>query len=335
MPIGLMNLLRSSVPMARSFFGLAAKPALKRKEAVNAALNKTPLFRTRAAKPVGGTGTTYGNALAPSMGRANRALYGPAKTPLRGLGRGLGYGLVGSIAGDYAVRKAKGLFNDEEEQQDEQSGVIPSRMQYPTRDELGSQADIESRVEFEQRKQAKFNKQMKQLMVNYGIVNLVNPASAKEMLKLGTAILGQDIEAMGNQRQAEIFDSIFGGGNVPATAMEAYERVMAAGGTAADAKEISGIVESATPAASTRAPSVVEIKLQIGAQLKQLLAAGKDEDARKLYLQAIYAGIINPPTGETGIQMSPEQAAEAFLRSAKAGGSDNIDSDMHNLVKID
>lgn len=229
------------------------------------------------------------------------------------------------------------LTSDEDQQElsESQSGVIPSRMQYPTRDELGSQPDIESRVEFEQRKQAKFNKQMKQLMVNYGIVNLVNPTSAKEMLKLGTAILGQDIESMGNRRQAEIFDSIFGGGNVPATAMEAYERVMAAGGTAADAKEISGIVESATPSTSSRAPSVVETKLQIGAQVKQLLDAGRDDDAKKLYLQAIYAGIIDPPTGETGIQMSPEQAAEAFLRSAGAGGSANIDSDMYNLVKID
>jgi len=324
MPIGLMNLLRVAAPFGKRFaanLGLTGKATDK---IVNLATKgKRPLWR-RAEKP-GVVGPPR------PVGAINRLYMQP--TTVSGQLTRLGGGLFGgSIAADYVARKLAEPSNKEQAQE---SGVIPSRMQYPTRDELGSQPDIESRVEFEQRKQAKFNKQMKQLMVNYGIVNLVNPTSAKEMLKLGTAILGQDIESMGSQRQAEIFDSIFGGGNVPATAMEAYERVMAAGGTVADAKEISGVVESATPSGSTRAPSVVETKLQIGAQVKQLLAAGRDDEAKQLYLQAIYAGIIDPPTGETGIQMSPEQAAEAFLRSAGAGGSDNIDSDMYDLVKID
>lgn len=322
MPITLMNLLRTAGrvsgflgPKKRGLFSRYLDPRKVKAGEKAASFSKGAPIKLKEGQ-IKGAATRYFTG--PKIG-ARRT-----RQALTGFG-----GLLGA---DYVARK---LAEPSDEEQIQESGVIPSRMQYPTRDELGSQVDIESRVEFERRKQAKFNKQMKQLMVNYGIVNLVNPTSAKEMLKLGTAILGQDIESMGNQRQAEIFDSIFGGGNVPATAMEAYERVMAAGGTAADAKEISGIVESATPAASTRAPSVVETKLQIGAQVKQLLAAGRDDEAKELYLQAIYAGIIDPPTGETGIKMSPEQAAEAFLRSAGAVGSDNIDSDMYNLVKID
>lgn len=324
MPIGLMNLLRTAgrvsgflSPKRSGLFSRYLDPRKVKAGEKAASFSKGAPIKLKEGQ---------------IKGAATRYFTGPKKGARRtrkGLAIAGGYiGLDRLMAGD--DNEELGVSNISSE-----SGVIPSRMQYPTRDELGSQPDIESRVEFEQRKQAKFNKQMKQLMVNYGIVNLVNPTSAKEMLKLGTAILGQDIESMGNRRQAEIFDSIFGGGNVPATAMEAYERVMAAGGTAADAKEISGLVESATPTKSTRAPSVVETKLQIGAQVKQLLDAGRDDDAKKLYLQAIYAGIIDPPTGETGIQMSPEQAAEAFLRSAGAGGSANIDSDMYNLVKID
>lgn len=327
MPIGLMNLARTAGrvtgflgPKKRGLFARYLDPRKVKAGEKAASFSKGAPIKLKEGQ---------------IKGAATRYFTGPKKGA-----RYTRQGLT-TLGGLYGLDRLMSAMADDDNQElgvsdiSSASGVIPSRMQYPTRDELGSQPDIESRVEFEQRKQAKFNKQMKQLMVNYGIVNLVNPTSAKEMLKLGTAILGQDIQSMGNQRQAEIFDSIFGGGNVPATAMEAYERVMAAGGTAADAKEISGIVESATPAASTRAPSVVETKLQIGAQVKQLLAAGRDDEAKELYLQAIYAGIIDPPTGETGIQMSPEQAAEAFLRSAGASGSDNIDSDMYNLVKLD
>ena len=38
------------------------------------------------------------------------------------------------------------------------------------------------------------NKDMKKLIQYYGIVNLVNPDAAPDMLKLGTAMIDQDIK---------------------------------------------------------------------------------------------------------------------------------------------
>jgi hypothetical protein len=236
-------------------------------------------------------------------------------------------------AADYGLGKVMGLFDDEDSdlQSDDakamRTSVFPAQPSAPS-------YDIENRQAYQQRVQDKMNKDMRRLLQYYGIINLVNPDAAPNMLKLGTAMLQQDIEAMGSARQAKIFDAVFGD-KPPTTAMDAYQRVMKAGGTVEDAEAISGMVEKAMPATSSRAPTTAEVKLQIMAELKSLISQGREEEAKQLYMDAVYNNIIDTPTGENALAMSPEAAAQAYINAMRSSGVAAGNEGLYNLVKID
>ena len=242
---------------------------------------------------------------------------------------------VGSTlaAADYGLGKVMGLFDDEETSTMQSDDAKAMRSSFfPA--ESGPSYDIENRQAYQQRVQDKMNKDMRRLLQYYGIINLVNPDAAPNMLKLGTAMLQQDIEAMGSERQAKIFDAVFGD-KPPTTAMDAYQRVMKAGGTVEDAEAISGMVADAMPATSSRAPTTAEVKLQIMAELKSLIAQGREEEAKQLYMDAVYNNIIDTPTGENALAMSPEAAAQAYINAMRSSGVATGNEGLYNLVKID
>ena len=237
-------------------------------------------------------------------------------------------------ATDYGLGKVMGLFDDEETSDLQSVGSIstPGSI-FPAQPNAPSY-DIENRQAYQQRVQDKMNKDMRRLLQYYGIVNLVNPDAAPNMLKLGTAMLQQDIQSMGSERQAKIFDTVFGD-KPPTTAMDAYQRVMKAGGSVEDAEAISGMVADAMPATSSRAPTTAEVKLQIMAELKSLIAQGREEEAKQLYMDAVYNNIINTPTGENALAMSPEAAAQAYIDAMRSSGVATGNEGLYNLVKID
>jgi len=242
---------------------------------------------------------------------------------------------VGSTlaAADYGLGKVMGLFDDEETSTMQSDDAKAMRSSFfPA--ESGPSYDIENRQAYQQRVQDKMNKDMRRLLQYYGIVNLVNPDAAPNMLKLGTAMLQQDIQSMGSERQAKIFDAVFGD-KPPTTAMDAYQRVMKAGGSVEDAEAISGMVADAMPATSSRAPTTAEVKLQIMAELKSLIAQGREEEAKQLYMDAVYNNIINTPTGENALAMSPEAAAQAYIDAMRSSGVATGNEGLYNLVKID
>jgi len=242
---------------------------------------------------------------------------------------------VGSTlaAADYGLGKVMGLFDDEETSTMQSDDAKAMRSSFfPA--ESGPSYDIENRQAYQQRVQDKMNKDMRRLLQYYGIVNLVNPDAAPNMLKLGTAMLQQDIQSMGSERQAKIFDAVFGD-KPPTTAMDAYQRVMKAGGSVEDAEAISGMVADAMPATSSRAPTTAEVKLQIMAELKSLIAQGREEEAKQLYMDAVYNNIIDTPTGENALAMSPEAAAQAYINAMRSSGVATGNEGLYNLVKID
>jgi hypothetical protein len=174
------------------------------------------------------------------------------------------------VGGAIAANRLSSMMRDDPSYEMEdikaiRGSILPSA-------EMPTKLDFESRQAFETRKSKRMNKQMKRLLQYYGIVNLVNPDSASDMLKLGTAMLEQEIGQMGTDRQAKIFDSIFKDGSMPASGAEAARMILNAGGTAEDVADITGIYESITP----KAPDLAEdergvLDLQ---QARSLVVAG-------------------------------------------------------------
>ena len=177
--------------------------------------------------------------------------------------------------------------------------------------------DIQSRLQFQKNQTAKYNRQMKKLLRNYGIVNLINPDSAKEMLTIGMAILEQNITASGDTRQAKIFDSVFTPGNMPKTAREAANRVMKAGGTNADAQEIVGIYADSAPAAPAKT-SKDERAMLAQQQARWLLENGRADEARMLLAESIRSGQI-PAEKVNGIEMTVEDQVELMIEWISGG----------------
>lgn len=315
--IGIMNLLTRLGPI----LGLTGKATSKIAEKT---LKGRPIWR-RPDKPK--VGPAAPESVKP-VGMINR-LY---MTPTTAGGQIARLGATVAAA-DYGLGKVMGLFDDEDSdlQSDDakamRTSVFPAQPSAPS-------YDIENRQAYQQRVQDKMNKDMRRLLQYYGIVNLVNPDAAPNMLKLGTAMLQQDIQSMGSERQAKIFDAVFGD-KPPTTAMDAYQRVMKAGGSVEDAQAISGMVEKAMPATSSRAPTTAEVKLQIMAELKSLIAQGREEEAKQLYMDAVYNNIIDTPTGENALAMSPEAAAQAYIDAMRSSGVATGNEGLYNLVKID
>ena len=215
-----------------------------------------------------------------------------------------GLGLGGSIADD----RIANLFSDEEETTSMPTS-IGGRISAPAG--WSADPDIQSRLQFQKNQTAKYNRQMKKLLRNYGIVNLINPDSAKDMLKIGMAILEQNITASGDTRQAKIFDSVFKSGSMPKTARVAAERILKAGGTNDDVKDITGIYAESAPKAPDY--SKEELNIMMLRTVKALLDAGADTQARDMILRYIMSGSLDAAQLPQGTNMSPDEQADAWL----------------------
>ena len=315
MPIGLMNLLLQA--------GSKAGPILRAIGKETGFLRQTPKpkgappgwaqkwFDPRKNKPVyskgrelttpsARTGGPQGPVLSP--GRRGK-LYGDSP-----LARGIRMGATGLGGWVAADRLHDAIFGEEKEAQvgDTQRRPLPSYEAGPGFE------DMESRQSWESRRHKKLNKDMHRLLQYYGIVNLVNPDQAAKMLELGSALVQQDIEMLGDERQAKIFDAVFSRGQLPRSAREAFDRVIGAKGTIDDAKEIAGIYADMAPSSSDLAKD--ERATQILQQADALIAAGYDSQAQQLILNAIYSKIIERVKNEQGVmELSPEQQAQIMV----------------------
>lgn len=283
-------------------------------------LNKAPLWRGKAPK----SGTSgprpmshgeVGQPPALPMGRANQLLYGPPKNKKWGYARAAG--LLGA-AGVGTNMIGSALFGEEDKVAADDAKAYRPQFGAST-PEWSPSSEVQSRVQFQQSQDAKFNRQMKKLLLNYGMVNLINPDSGDEMLKIGMAILKQDLEASGDARKAAIFDSVFTPSNMPKTAKTAYERVLKAGGTPEDAAEISGAyVDMRPPAASQKKEDVAA---QVIASVQQLLAAGQDSQARSLLRQYIMSDHIGREDDSAGITKSIDVQVDEWMKMLSGGGA--------------
>ena len=246
---------------------------------------------------------------AKEAGHINRLYMNPT-TPMGKAARWGALGVGGSIAAD----RIANLFSDEEETTSMPTS-IGGRISAPAG--WSADPDIQSRLQFQKNQTAKYNRQMKKLLRNYGIVNLINPDSAKEMLTIGMAILEQNITASGDTRQAKIFDSVFTPGNMPKTAREAANRVMKAGGTNADAQEIVGIYADSAPAAPAKT-SKDERAMLAQQQARWLLENGRADEARMLLAESIRSGQI-PAEKVNGIEMTVEDQVELMIEWISGG----------------
>jgi len=230
----------------------------------------------------------------------------------------------GGLAGLTAVDRIASMMRDDEVAPDSSAiggGISPSMPAAP-------KLDFESRQAFEARKSKKMNKQMKRLLQYYGIVNLVNPDSASDMLKLGTAMLEQEMGQMGSDRQAKIFDAIFKDGSMPASGAEAARMILNAGGTAEDVADITGIYESITP----KAPDLAEdergvLDLQ---QARSLVTAGYDNEAVNLIEDSIRAGRLENEQ-RAGMNLPPREQAKMMVQAMGGAASGGLDSSLLNI----
>jgi hypothetical protein len=177
---------------------------------------------------------------------------------------------------------------------------------------------IASRAQFQKNQAAKQNQMMKQLLLNYGIVNLVNPDSAADMLKIGMGIVEQQIKETGNERQAAIFDSVFDPKNMPKSAKEVYDRVMKAHGSEKDASEIAGTYVSMRPPAPAKT-SVDQRAMEILRNAQVLYSVGRRGEADNLIRNAILAKIIKVPT-ESGLEKNIEELIALVRESITGAG---------------
>ena len=203
------------------------------------------------------------------------------------------------------------------------SGVLPS----PSAPSMP--ADFESRLAFEQRKSKKMNKQMKRLLQFYGIVNLVNPDSASDMLKLGTAMLEQDMGQMGTDRQAKIFDAIFKSGSMPSSGAEAAKMILNAGGTPEDVADITDIYESITPKAAKLAED--ERATAAYYEAKSYVDAGLDDMAEQILTASIISGQIARDSLPSGVEMPIKDQVQSIIQMM--GGTPGM-ADNSQGIKI-
>jgi len=198
--------------------------------------------------------------------------------------------------------------------------------------------DFESRLAFEQRKSKKMNKQMKRLLQYYGIINLINPDSASDMLKLGTAMLEQEIGQMGTDRQAKIFDAIFKDGSMPRSGAEAAKMILNAGGTPEDVADITDIYESITPtkAKTSEDERAVEDILRA----KSLVEQGYDTEALDLLERAILSKRIKSAKSEIGVDIPPRKQAELIIaewvrerKRIRGSAEGGLDSSLFKIEK--
>ena len=173
-------------------------------------------------------------------------------------------------------------------------------------------AELESRLAFEQRKSKKMNKQMKKLLQYYGIVNLVNPDSASDMLKIGTAMLEQDMGQMGTDRQAKIFDAIFKSGSMPSSGAAAAKMILNAGGTPEDVADITDIYESITPKAADLAED--ERATAAYYEAKSYVDAGLDSMAEQILKASILSGQIARDSLPSGVEMPIEEQVQSIIQ---------------------
>ena len=230
----------------------------------------------------------------------------------------------GSIAAD----RIASMMRDDEVAPDASAiggGRISPSMPTPAK------LDFESRLAFEQRKSKKMNKQMKRLLQYYGMVNLINPDSASDMLKLGTAMLEQEIGQMGTDRQAKIFDAIFKDGSMPRSGAEAAKMILNAGGTPEDVADITDIYESITPtkAKTSEDERAVEDILRA----KSLVEQGYDTEALDLLERAILSKRIKSAKSEIGVDIPPRKQAELIIAAWGGSAEGGLDSSLFKIEK--
>ena len=234
----------------------------------------------------------------------------------------------GGLAGLTAVDRIASMMRDDEVAPDASAiggGRISPSMPTPAK------LDFESRLAFEQRKSKKMNKQMKRLLQYYGMVNLINPDSASDMLKLGTAMLEQEIGQMGTDRQAKIFDAIFKDGSMPRSGAEAAKMILNAGGTPEDVADITDIYESITPtkAKTSEDERAVEDILRA----KSLVEQGYDTEALDLLERAILSKRIKSAKSEIGVDIPPRKQAELIIAAWGGSAEGGLDSSLFKIEK--
>jgi len=235
------------------------------------------------------------------------------------------YGAGGLGAWTAADRIASMMRGEEAAPDGPMRSAIP-----PATSEPSMPSDFETRLSFEQRKRKKMNKQMKKLLQYWGIVNLVNPDSASDMLKIGTAMLEQEIGQMGTDRQAKIFDAIFKDGNMPSSGAQAAKMILNAGGTAEDVEDITGIYKQITP--TKPKTSEDERAVEDILMAKSLVEQGLYRQAVDLLERAILSKRIKSAKSETGIDIPPRQQAELIVQEWGGAVKGGLDS---SLLKIE
>ena len=325
MPIGLMNLLRAigrgsgvlrqSPKPAGTAPGWAQRTFDPRK---NPLKEGRPWYDPKMVGPRQGIDVRTGTAGIP--GRRG-TFYGDSP-----LARGSRIALTG-VGGAVAADRLVGMMRGDEVAPDDakamRSGILPS----PSMPSMP--ADFESRLAFEQRKSKKMNKQMKRLLQYYGIINLVNPDSASDMLKLGTAMLEQDMGQMGTDRQAKIFDAIFKSGSMPSSGAEAAKMILNAGGTPEDVADITDIYESITPKAANLAED--ERATAAYYEAKSYVDAGLDDMAEQILTASIISGQIARDSLPSGVEMPIKDQVQSIIQMM--GGTPGM-ADNSQGIKI-
>ena len=233
-----------------------------------------------------------------------------------------------TLGGSVALDRIGAMMGDDPEEVASSSQV--RRFEKDTGQSLPDYSQgIQNRLDYQKKMTAKMNKDMKKLIQYYGIVNLVNPDAAPDMLKLGTAMIDQDIKTMGDERQAKIFDSVFANG-APTNAMDAYQRVMQAGGTPEDAEQISGMVADAMPT-SGGSMNKAEMGQAYIQQAEQAMLNGNDQGAKEIIIKGINAGILPQEVGRGGIKMTAKEQAEKFIEDM---GGVNMSSNNAMNIRI-
>ena len=255
-------------------------------------------------------------------GWINRMYMNPTTTAGT-VARVAGLGAGGAVGADRLAAMMRGDEVAPDDAKAIRSGVLPS----PSAPSMP--ADFESRLAFEQRKSKKMNKQMKRLLQFYGIVNLVNPDSASDMLKLGTAMLEQDMGQMGTDRQAKIFDAIFKSGSMPSSGAEAAKMILNAGGTPEDVADITDIYESITPKAAKLAED--ERATAAYYEAKSYVDAGLDDMAEQILTASIISGQIARDSLPSGVEMPIKDQVQSIIQMM--GGTPGM-ADNSQGIKI-
>tara|TARA_R110002074_G_scaffold346211_2_gene516565 strand:- start:475 stop:1407 length:933 start_codon:yes stop_codon:yes gene_type:complete len=243
----------------------------------------------------------------------------------------ISYGRTGAAAGVLGLLANEMITPDAEESQVTTGGQgIDPRMDLirgrtPMADNWSPPGDLESRLDYLQRRKAEDAAVIKKVLLQGAILKAHNPRSKDTYTKDALEFIKADALAKNNMQQARIIEAIKNkDGTLPDDSKVIYDRIIRAGGDPAYASEISGHQQAIEKTQAEAAADYMRGQPKLTdryskdqlmmMELKQAYDAGDQQNAINQLAYYIKAGLVKVPELYSGFEVK----SDADLQSMAA-----------------